>query len=71
MATADLAGLADVAPTDPEPEYVSINGLHETVVALQENNHMVVVARDGSSLSHFSAGTVDLENIDATDERAR
>jgi len=44
MATADITGLADVAPTDPEPEYVSINGLNETVVSLQENNHMVVVA---------------------------
>ncbi|APX12871.1 esterase-like activity of phytase family protein [Tateyamaria omphalii] len=69
IATADLTGLADVAPTDPEPEYVSINGLGETVVTLQENNHMVVVARDGSIVSHFSAGAVDLEGIDATDER--
>ncbi|MEO1732646.1 MAG: esterase-like activity of phytase family protein [Pseudomonadota bacterium] len=68
-ATADLTGLADVAPTDPEPEYVAINGLGETVVTLQENNHMVVVARDGSIVSHFSAGSVDLEGIDATDER--
>ncbi|MBY5933795.1 esterase-like activity of phytase family protein [Tateyamaria omphalii] len=67
--TADLTGLADVAPTDPEPEYVSINALGETVVTLQENNHMVVVARDGSIVSHFSAGAVDLEGIDATDER--
>ncbi|MEL6450229.1 MAG: esterase-like activity of phytase family protein [Pseudomonadota bacterium] len=69
IATADLTGLADVAPTDPEPEYVSINSLGETVVTLQENNHMVVVARDGSIVSHFSAGAVDLEGIDATDER--
>jgi hypothetical protein len=69
MIVADLTGLADVAPTDPEPEYVSINGLGETVVTLQENNHMVVVGRDGSIVSHFSAGSVDLENIDATDER--
>ena len=69
MLMADLTGLADVAPTDPEPEYVHINSLGETVVSLQENNHMVVVARDGSILNHFSAGAVDLENIDATDER--
>lgn len=69
IATADLTGLAEIAPTDPEPEYVSINGLGETVVTLQENNHMVVVARDGSIVNHFSAGAVDLEGIDATDER--
>lgn len=66
---ADLTGLAEVAPTDPEPEFVDINSLGETVVTLQENNHIVVVARDGSVLSHFSAGAVDLEGIDATDER--
>jgi hypothetical protein len=66
---ADLTGLAEVAPSDPEPEFVDINALGETVVTLQENNHIVVVARDGSIVSHFSAGSVDLEGIDATDER--
>lgn len=65
----DLAGVAEIAPSDPEPEYVSINGLGETVVTLQENNHLVVIGRDGTVLNHFSAGTVDLEGIDATDER--
>ena len=30
---------------------------------------MVVVSKDGEIVSHFSAGAVDLENIDATDER--
>ena len=69
MKVVDLTGLAEVAGSDPEPEYVDINGLGETVVTLQENNHMVVVARDGSIVSHFSAGSVDLEGIDATDER--
>ena len=70
MKAVDLTGLADIAPTDPEPEYVHINSLGETVVTLQENNHMVVVSKDGDVLSHFSAGAVDLEGIDATDERA-
>jgi hypothetical protein len=67
--TVGLTGLAAIAGNDPEPEYVSINSLGETVVTLQENNHMVVVARDGNIVSHFSAGAVDLEGIDATDER--
>ena len=66
---ADLTGLAEIAPSDPEPEYVSINGLGEVVVTLQENNHIAVVSKDGKVLSHFSAGSVDLEGIDATDER--
>ncbi|WP_298559120.1 esterase-like activity of phytase family protein [uncultured Aliiroseovarius sp.] len=65
----DLTGLADVAPSDPEPEYVDINAEGEIVVTMQENNHIAVVSKDGKLLSHFSAGAVDLEGIDATDER--
>ena len=67
---ANVSGLSDVAPTDPEPEFVDINSLGETVVSLQENNHMVILDKNGRVVSHFSAGAVDLENIDATDERA-
>ncbi|MEM7491172.1 MAG: esterase-like activity of phytase family protein, partial [Pseudomonadota bacterium] len=66
---ADLTGLAAVAPSDPEPEFVAISGAGEVVVTLQENNHLVVLDRDGTVLSHFSAGSVDLTGIDATDER--
>mgnify|MGYP001792985232 CR=1 FL=1 len=67
---ASLTGLADVAGEDPEPEFVDINELGEVVVTLQENNHIAVVARDGSLVSHFPAGAVDLEGIDIKDERA-
>lgn len=66
----EMTGLADVSPEDPEPEFVDINGLGETVVTMQENNHLVVVARDGTILSHFSAGAVDLEGIDTEEEGA-
>ena len=66
----DLTGLAAIAPSDPEPEFVDVNGLGETVVSLQENNHMVVVGRDGKVLSHFSAGGVDLDNIDVARDGA-
>ena len=69
MKMVDLTGLAEIAGSDPEPEYVSINGLGETVITLQENNHMVVVSKEGEVLNHFSAGAVDLDGIDATDER--
>ncbi|MEX0276042.1 MAG: esterase-like activity of phytase family protein [Ruegeria sp.] len=69
MKMATLTGLAEIAPTDPEPEFVDINALGETVVTLQENNHIAVVDKDGNVVSHFSAGAVDLEGIDATDER--
>jgi len=69
MIKADVTGLAEIAPEDPEPEFVDINSLGETVLTLQENNHLVVLNRDGSVQASFSAGTVDLIGIDATDER--
>ena len=67
---ADLTGLAEVAPEDPEPEFVDVDAAGEIVVTLQENNHVAIVGADGAVLAHFSAGTADLEGIDATDERA-
>ncbi|CAN0577586.1 unnamed protein product, partial [Ectocarpus sp. 12 AP-2014] len=66
----DVTGLADVAPTDPEPEFVDVNALGEIVVTMQENNHMVVIGTDGTVMSHFSAGAVDLTRIDIDDDRA-
>ena len=70
LKTVDMTGLAGVSPEDPEPEYVDINSAGETVVSLQENNHMVVVSRDGEVINHFSAGSVTLENVDTDEERA-
>lgn len=69
LQTVALTGLSEVSPEDPEPEFVDINAAGDVVVSLQENNHMVVVNRAGEVTSHFSAGAVDLDNIDATDER--
>ncbi|MBM7066396.1 esterase-like activity of phytase family protein [Actibacterium sp. 188UL27-1] len=66
----EMTGMAEVSPEDPEPEFVDINGLGETVVTLQENNHLVVVAADGAIMNHFSAGSVDLKNVDLDEERA-
>jgi hypothetical protein len=64
-----LIGLAEIGSDDPEPEFVDINSRGETVITMQENNHIAIVDRKGQVISHFSAGTVDLYNIDATDER--
>lgn len=60
----DVSGLAKVAPTDPEPEFVSINSLGETVLTLQENNHLVILDKAGKVINHFSAGSMDLDGID-------
>ena len=63
---ADVSGLSDIAPSDPEPEFVDINDKGEIVVTLQENNHMVVLDSSGNVISDFSAGKVDLYDIDDT-----
>lgn len=65
----DLTGLAEVAPDDAEVEYVSINGLDEVAITLQENNQIVVVdGKTGTVKNSFSAGTVDLANIDTKND---
>jgi hypothetical protein len=66
----DLTGLADVAPEDPEPEFVDVNVNGDIAVTLQENNHIVVVSAAGEVLSHFSAGSVTLEGVDTEEEGA-
>ena len=60
-----LTGLANLYGNDPEPEYVDINENNIAVITLQENNHIILVdLSDGSIINHFSAGSVDLNNID-------
>lgn len=69
LRTVDLTGLAATAPDDPEPEYVDINDRDQAVVSLQENNHLVVVDLRGASvLTHFSAGTADVTDVDTMEE---
>ena len=63
--TVDLSGLAEVAPDDPEPEFVAFNEAGQIAVTLQENNHIAIVdAATAKIVSHFSAGTVTLDKID-------
>lgn len=67
----DMTGLAAIAPSDPEPEFVDFNSLGEIVVTLQENNHLVVVdAASAKVINHFSAGMVDLTAIDTEKDGA-
>ncbi|MCF6283069.1 MAG: esterase-like activity of phytase family protein [Candidatus Polarisedimenticolaceae bacterium] len=62
-----LSGLADLYADDPETEFVDINDNNIAVITLQENNHIVLVdLSDGSIVNHFSAGSVNLSNIDIT-----
>ncbi len=67
--TVSMTGLADKAPEDPEPEYVDINDDNIAVITFQENNHIAIVdLSNGSVINDFSAGSVDLKKIDATEE---
>lgn len=68
--TVELTGLAEFAPEDPEPEFVDVNAAGEVAVTLQENNHVVIVSSEGEVLSHFGAGRVALEGVDATRDGA-
>jgi hypothetical protein len=64
-----LTGIAEVAPGDPEPEYVSINGRGQVAVTLQENNHIAIVDLASATLvNHFSAGTATVEGVDVEDD---
>jgi hypothetical protein len=52
--TVELTGLAEIAPEDPEPEFVAFNEAGEIAVTLQENNHIAIVdAATAKVLSHF------------------
>ncbi len=68
MVKADLTGIAEVAPEDPEPEFVDVSPAGEIAVTLQENNHIAVLNAAGEVVSHFSAGSVTLEGVDTQED---
>ena len=71
MRLADVTGLAEIGGSDPEPEFVDINGANEIVLTMQENNHLAVIdGVTGAIKAHFPAGTVDLDGIDTEEEGA-
>jgi sugar lactone lactonase YvrE len=71
MKTVDLTGVAEIAPEDPEPEFVAFNDANEIAVTLQENNHIVIVsAVSGEILGQFSAGSATVENVDTRKDGA-
>lgn len=61
------AGIAE--PTDPEPEYVSVNSRGKLAVTLQENNGVVLIdLASGRVTKAFSAGTASVEGIDTVED---
>lgn len=58
-----------VEPTDPEPEYVSISRKNKLALTLQENNGIVVIDLRNRTIENvFSAGSVTVEGVDATED---
>jgi len=69
--TVELTGLSEIAPEDAEPEFAAFNEAGEIAVTLQENNHIAIVdAATAKVTSHFSAGSVTLENVDTKKDGA-
>jgi len=67
--TVSFDGIPTLFPSDPEPEYVDINSSNHVVVSLQENNHMIIVdLATGGIVSDWSAGTVNLTQVDTMEE---
>lgn len=56
-------------PQDPEPEYVTINSKNQLAVTLQENNGVLVIdLPTGDITKAFSAGSVDLDGVDSSED---
>ena len=65
----NLNGIADRYPFDVETEFVDINKQNIAVISLQENNYLVLVdLKTGRIVRHFSAGQVNLNQIDTVEE---
>lgn len=64
-----FGGIPDYYPEDAEPEFVDINQSNMAVVTFQENNHLAIVnLANGKVVKDFSAGTVNLTQIDTKEE---
>ncbi|MEZ5659715.1 MAG: esterase-like activity of phytase family protein [Burkholderiaceae bacterium] len=65
----DMTGTSALYAGDPEPEYVDINNDNTAVMTMQENNHLVLVHLPSAKITaQFTAGAIDLTDIDTTEE---
>lgn len=62
-----LAAAGLDTPSDPEPEYVTINAANKLALTLQENNGIVIIdVPTGTIDTVFSAGTTTVTGVDVT-----
>ncbi|BBO89381.1 esterase-like activity of phytase family protein [Desulfosarcina ovata] len=67
ITAADLSPVMEsaFAGSDLEAEFVDINNRNQAVVSFQENNHLAIIDLvTGRTVNHFSAGSVELKNVD-------
>ncbi|TFC58247.1 esterase-like activity of phytase family protein [Cryobacterium sp. TMB1-7] len=58
------------SPTDPEPEYVTINSANQLAVTLQENNGIALIDLPTRAITKvFSAGTATVTGIDTKKDK--
>jgi hypothetical protein len=58
------------SPTDPEPEYVTINSKNQLAVTMQENNGIVLIDLPTRAItSVFSAGSANVTGIDTKKDK--
>lgn len=68
-ALAEFVAAGIAAPTDPEPEFVSINRDNQLAVTLQENNGVVIVDLPTREIVNvFSAGVAHIEGVDVDND---
>ena len=61
----EVTGLSEIAPEDPEPEFVAFNDADEVAVTLQENNWVAIIdAKTGTVTGGFSAGEAGVSGVD-------
>lgn len=64
-----MTGLNVYEPSDPEPEFVSINSDNIALVSLQENNGFALIDLEAQEVTDsFTSGTVSLDFIDTKED---
>ncbi|RYE07029.1 MAG: esterase-like activity of phytase family protein [Hyphomicrobiales bacterium] len=65
----EVTGLADIAPEDAEPEFLSFNANDEIALTMQENNWIVIIdGKTGKVTGGFSAGETGVAGVDTKND---
>lgn len=65
-----MTGLDVYEPSDPEPEFVSINSDNVALISLQENNGFALIDIESQEVTDsFTSGTVTLDYIDTQEDK--